>query len=198
MQRLRGGRFCFHPQLAKRCGVGQSFPRLDHISVSISRGAESEGWVVVGRQMGISSVSAREMSSATLLTKAWEARERAYAPYSGFAVGAALETEDGNTFVGCNVENLSFGLTICAERVAVGAAIAAGVRRFSKLAIVSDSKQPVSPCGACRQVLAEFAPDLAIICENREGEQFIASLSELLPRAKTGILDSGVSPLCST
>ena len=129
------------------------------------------------------------MSSARLLAKAWEVWERAYAPYSGFAVGAALEDEDGRIFVGCNVENLSFGLTICAERVAVGAAVAVGSRRFSRLAIVSESKEPVSPCGACRQVLAEFAPELPIICENRDGAQFSASLSELLPRAKTGILD---------
>lgn len=138
------------------------------------------------------------MISATLMAKAWEAREQAYAPYSGFAVGAALEDDGGRVFVGCNVENLSFGLTICAERAAVSAAIAGGARRFKNLAIVSDSLEPVSPCGACRQVLAEFATDLQITCENKEGRQFSASLSELLPRAKTGILDKGVGAKCST
>ena len=138
------------------------------------------------------------MNAAVLMEKAWEARSRAYAPYSGFAVGAALEAADGTVFTGCNVENLSFGLTVCAERVAVGAAVAGGVRDFRRLAIVSDSRDPVSPCGACRQVLVEFAPDLEIICENRAGAQFSALLSELLPRAKTGILDSRVSPECST
>ena len=138
------------------------------------------------------------MSSAALIAKAWEARSRAYAPYSGFAVGAALEAVDGTIFTGCNVENLSFGLTICAERVAVGAAVASGVREFRRLAIVSDSKDPVSPCGACRQVLAEFTPEIAVISENRAGQRFSACLSELLPRAKTGILDSVTSPECST
>lgn len=138
------------------------------------------------------------MNSVVLLKEAWRVRDQAYAPYSGFAVGAALEDDTGRVFIGCNVENLSFGLTNCAERVAVGAAVASGARRFRGLAIVSDSIEPVSPCGACRQVLAEFAPDLMILCENREGRQFRASLSELLPRAKTGILDKEVGPKCST
>ena len=131
------------------------------------------------------------METAALLLKAWEVRKEAYSPYSGFAVGAALEDDNGEVFLGCNVENLSFGLTICAERAAVTAAIAGGSRRFRRLAVVSDSVEPVSPCGACRQVLAEFTPDLQITCENKEGRQFVASLTELLPRAKTGILDRG-------
>ena len=138
------------------------------------------------------------METAALLLKAWEVRKEAYSPYSGFAVGAALEDDNGEVFLGCNVENLSFGLTICAERAAVTAAIAGGSRRFRRLAVVSDSVEPVSPCGACRQVLAEFAPDLQITCENKEGRQFVASLAELLPRAKTGILDRGSRSECST
>jgi cytidine deaminase len=124
-----------------------------------------------------------------LLLRAWEVRNRAYAPYSHFAVGAALLGDSGEVHVGCNVENISYGLTLCAERCAVAQALAKGERRFQMIAIVSDSKEPVSPCGACRQVLAEFAPDLAVVCETRSGERFTASLAELLPRAKTGILE---------
>ena len=128
------------------------------------------------------------MTTDELFHLAWVARERAYAPYSKFKVGAALLTESGKTFSGCNVENLSFGLTICAERAAVFAAIAAGETRFKMIAIVADSVQPVTPCGACRQVLAEFCDKLMICCENQQGGRFEATLSELLPRAKEGIL----------
>src|SRR5688500_11141066 len=122
-----------------------------------------------------------------LLRRAWSVRDQAYAPYSHFGVGAALLGKSGEVYVGCNVENISFGLTICAERCAVTQAIAKGERTFRMIAIVSDSKDPISPCGACRQVLAEFTPDLEVICETRTGERFTASLAELLPRAKTGI-----------
>src|SRR5688572_3536307 len=97
-----------------------------------------------------------------LVTQAKEVRSRAYAPYSKFAVGAALLARSGRTYLGCNVENLSFGLTVCAERNAVFAAVAAGEREFSALAIVADSETPVSPCGACRQVLAEFGLELKV------------------------------------
>ncbi len=119
---------------------------------------------------------------------AWEVQARAYAPYSKFHVGAVLIGTNDEFFAGCNVENLSFGLTICAERVALGAAVAQGVRTFKAVVVVSDSQTPVSPCGACRQVLAEFNPDLPVISVNRDGERFVSSLTELLPRASTGIL----------
>lgn len=128
------------------------------------------------------------MNLDALIDSAKAARLQAYAPYSNFQVGAALLAEGGGMFVGCNVENLSYGLTTCAERSAVFAAVSAGCRRFTKLVIVSDSKQPVSPCGACRQVLAEFNEELEIISVNLQGETIPANLSELLPRAKTGIL----------
>ena len=123
-----------------------------------------------------------------LINAARLAREQAYAPYSRFAVGAALRTRGGRVFVGCNVENLSFGLTICAERAAVFAAVAAGEREFEALAVVADSREPVTPCGACRQVLAEFSPTLPVCSANLQGTVFKSSIAELLPRAKEGIL----------
>lgn len=123
-----------------------------------------------------------------LLASAWKARESAYCPYSKFAVGAALRTTGGAIFVGCNVENLSFGLTNCAERVAVGAAVAAGHREFDCIVVVADTKQPISPCGACRQVLAEFG-DFRIVLANGHGETVVSSVAEMLPRGSTGILD---------
>ena len=125
-----------------------------------------------------------------LLLKAWGARESAYAPYSGFAVGAALLAESGEVFTGCNVENLSFGLSICAERAAVFSAITCGARKFSVIGIVADSVAPVGPCGACRQVLAEFNEGLLVVSENRMKERFSGCLDNLLPRSRAGILYS--------
>ena len=126
---------------------------------------------------------------AKLAEIARNVRDRAHAPYSHFQVGAALESERGKVFSGCNVENISYGLTICAERNAVFAAVASGARSFRRIVIVADSKEPVTPCGACRQVLSEFSEDMEVISVNLEGKEFRASLSELLPRSKAGILD---------
>jgi cytidine deaminase len=105
----------------------------------------------------------------------------AYAPYSGFRVGAAIETSDGSIHGGCNVENASFSVTMCAERVALGSAIGAGHRSLSRVYICSDSPDPVPPCGACRQALAEFGPDVEIRSEGRTGAVRSWSLSDLLP-----------------
>jgi cytidine deaminase len=131
--------------------------------------------------------------SDLLFTAAETARNAAYAPYSRFKVGAALVGRSGTVYTGCNIENISYGLTICAERVAVFKAVAAGERDFEQIAIVADTEEPISPCGACRQVLAEFAPNLLVRSLARGGEVFEARLSELLPRAKTGILDAPAS-----
>lgn len=122
-----------------------------------------------------------------LIEEAWAVRANAHAPYSGFHVGAALLAEDGRIFTGCNVENLSYGLTQCAERVAIGAAIAAGVHRFLAVAVVADTAVPISPCGACRQVMAEFAVPWIMLANRTERLEF--TLEELLPRASAGILD---------
>jgi cytidine deaminase len=120
-----------------------------------------------------------------LIEAALAARQRAYAKYSDFLVGAALLTDGGQVFSGCNVENVSYGLTICAERTAVFSAVAAGQRKFSMLAIASSGG--VTPCGACRQVLVEFAPELPILLVDvrRPNESVEVNLRELLPGAFT-------------
>ncbi len=108
------------------------------------------------------------------------ARSAAYAPYSHFRVGAALETADGTIVAGCNVENASYSLTICAERAAVAAAVAQGQRDFRRLCLVSDAATPISPCGACRQTLWEFNPDL-VIESHAPGGDVTWRLRDLLP-----------------
>ncbi|HTV87095.1 MAG TPA: cytidine deaminase [Dyella sp.] len=122
--------------------------------------------------------------SATLLNLARAARERAYAPYSRFQVGAALETRDGRQFSGCNVENAAYGLCNCAERTALFGAIAAGCQPgdFSAIAIIADTPEPVSPCGACRQVLWELcAPSMPVLLANLAGDTRLTTVDALLP-----------------
>ena len=119
---------------------------------------------------------------------ATEARLRAYAPYSRFLVGAALSVEGGQVISGCNIENISFSLTICAERVCAAKAIEQGARNFTTMAIVADTETPIVPCGACRQFLAEFAPSLVITTWTLKGDSRDFSLSELLPLPNQGIL----------
>jgi cytidine deaminase len=120
-----------------------------------------------------------------LVTAAAAARKNAYAPYSQFRVGAALLLPDGRLSCGCNVENASFGLAVCAERNAVAAAVGTGARRFSALAVVTDARPPASPCGACRQVLSEFG-DFPVILANTAGDRVVTSVSQLLPHAFDG------------
>jgi cytidine deaminase len=123
---------------------------------------------------------------ANLIHAASEARLQAHAPYSKFAVGAAVQCKSGTIFVGSNIENISYGLTICAERVAIGSAVAAGEREFVAIAVVADTIEPIVPCGACRQFLAEFAPDLIIVSATVRGGQKIENLSVLFPDPKRG------------
>lgn len=130
------------------------------------------------------------MEETELIRIATKARERAYAPYSHFPVGAALLTKSGRVFQGANIENVSFRLTMCAEQAAVCAAIAEGEKDFVEIAVVADSKEPVVPCGACRQVLAEFSPEMKIVMSNLDGRSQMLNLSELLPRPRQGILES--------
>jgi len=116
-----------------------------------------------------------------LIEAATSVREAAYAPYSKFKVGAALLTQEGEILTGCNVENISFGLTSCAERNAVFKAVSQGNRKFKAIAIVTDTTDLTAPCGACRQVLAEFNPDLPVMLANLRGDRRLESLGSLLP-----------------
>jgi len=122
-----------------------------------------------------------EVDIRALVQVATAARDRAYVPYSHFAVGAALLSEDGRVYTGCNVENASYGLTICAERNAVFHAIAEGSRRFLAVAVVTANG--VAPCGACRQVLTEFNPEMTVAIASTSGELQVLCLADLLPRA---------------
>lgn len=125
------------------------------------------------------------MTEAALVQLAWEARTRAYAPYSRFPVGAALLTADGRTFLGCNVENASYGLSCCAERTAVFKAVSEGARELVAIAVVADTRGPVAPCGACRQVLAEFNLKMKVILANLDGGMQVTSAEALLPGSFT-------------
>ena len=136
------------------------------------------------------------MSRSELVDAARAARQRAYAPYSGYRVGAALLTEDGAVVTGANVENASSSLGICAERAAVAAAVVAGHRNFAAIAVAVSGPDPARPCGACRQVLHEFpsGPDLEVVCAGEDGEALlVTTLGELLPHA-FGPSQLGVAP----
>ncbi len=129
--------------------------------------------------------SAVSGSADALVALARQAMGRAHAPYSGFSVGAALEAEDGRTFVGCNVENASYPVTLCAERVALGAAVSQGARRFRRLALCASGPRPASPCGMCRQALAEFGTDLEVVSVAPDGAAAEWTLEALLPESFT-------------
>jgi cytidine deaminase len=119
--------------------------------------------------------------SDVLVSAARDAREHAVADYSHFKVGAALETSDGVIFTGCNVENATYGLTICAERVAIFKALSEGHRKFRRIAIVADTETPTPPCGACRQIMWEFGGDLDVILANLESVMALMQMKDLLP-----------------
>lgn len=119
-----------------------------------------------------------------LIQKAKNARENAYVPYSNFKVGAALVTKSGNFYLGSNIENASYSLTCCAERTAIFNAVSKGDRELIEMAVIADSESPVSPCGACRQVMTEFfSPDATIYLTNLNGDVKVTTVKELLPYA---------------
>jgi cytidine deaminase len=123
------------------------------------------------------------MTTGELIMDAIRARENAHAPFSNFKVGAALEDENGRIFTGCNIENATFGLTLCAERVAVFKALSEGARKFRRIAVAADTEQLTPPCGACRQILWEFCGDIEIVLANLGGDAESLRLASLFPRA---------------
>ena len=122
-------------------------------------------------------------TKASLREAAMRALDNAHAPYSNFRVGAALLTRDGRLITGCNVENSAYGLAICAETLVVASAVSQGLTEFDEIAIASDDIEPTPPCGACRQVLNEFAPNIRISSYTRDGKEASWTLAELLPHA---------------
>jgi cytidine deaminase len=123
------------------------------------------------------------LNNEDLIKLALKTKENAYAPYSNFKVGVSLVCFDGKIFTGCNVENISYGLTVCAEQVAAGKAISEGCREFKALVVVSDEEDFCTPCGRCRQFLYEFNPDLLVVSVNSKGEEKSWILRDLLPEA---------------
>jgi cytidine deaminase len=124
-----------------------------------------------------------EHSDQELIDAATDARENAYAPFSKFRVGAALETDDGEVNSGCNVESASYGLTVCAERVAICKAISQGKHKVKHIAVVADTEELTPPCGVCRQIIWEFGGDIPVILANLKGKVEVVQMKELLPRA---------------
>jgi cytidine deaminase len=124
-----------------------------------------------------------ENTEEKLIGAARDVRENAFAPYSDFRVGAAVETEGGTIYTGCNVESASYGLTVCAERVAIWKGISRGEKRFSRIAVVVDTEDLTPPCGVCRQIIWEFCGDVPVILANLHGKTETVQMSHLLPRA---------------
>ena len=116
-----------------------------------------------------------------LIIEAKKAWEKAYAPYSKFKVGAAVLADKNKIFTGCNIENASYGLTICAERIAISKAVSEGFKKLKAIAIIADTKEPVAPCGACRQFMIEFNPDMIVIMANLRKKIKIENIKDLLP-----------------
>ncbi len=123
------------------------------------------------------------MSDENLIEAAKQAREKAFAPYSNFKVGAAIRIKKGKIYTGCNIENASYGLTICAERVAIFKAISEGEKEFDGLVVVADTENLTPPCGACRQIIWEFCGDIPVTFSNLDGKKETLQMRELFPRA---------------
>ena len=124
-----------------------------------------------------------EKNEKELIEAAQNVRERAYAPYSNFKVGAAVRTKGGKIYTGCNVESASYGLTVCAERVAIWKAVSEGEKEFTEIAVAADTHELTPPCGVCRQIIWEFCGDIPVIFANLKGDTETVQMSELLPRA---------------
>ncbi len=124
-----------------------------------------------------------EQTLQSLVEDATRARLQSVAPFSRFLVGAAVRTENGKVYIGCNVESASYGLTVCAERVAIWKALSEGERQFTELAVVADTESLTTPCGTCRQIIWEFCKHATIVLANLRGETEIVSIKDLLPRA---------------
>ncbi len=124
-----------------------------------------------------------EQTLQSLVEDATRARLQSVAPFSKFLVGAAVRTENGKVYIGCNVESASYGLTVCAERVAIWKALSEGERQFTELAVVADTESLTTPCGTCRQIIWEFCKHATIVLANLRGETEIVSIKDLLPRA---------------
>ncbi|CAN5854816.1 cytidine deaminase [soil metagenome] len=124
-----------------------------------------------------------EQSLESLIERAADARLQSVAPFSNFLVGAAVRTENGKVYTGCNVESASYGLTVCAERVAIWKALSEGERQFAELAIVADTESLTPPCGTCRQIIWEFAKHATVVLANLRGQRETVSVKDLLPRA---------------
>jgi cytidine deaminase len=122
------------------------------------------------------------MNADQLITAAQAVRERAHAPFSHFKVGCAIEDEHGVIYTGCNVENATYGLTLCAERVAVFKAVSEGAGKLKRVAVVADTENPTPPCGACRQILWEFCGDAELILENLAGKRETLTIKQIFPR----------------
>lgn len=128
-------------------------------------------------------MKAVEVETDDLVEAAKVARDCSLAPFSKFCVGAAVETEEGKVYTGCNIESASFGLTVCAERVAIWKALSEGERRFKRIAVVADTEQLTPPCGTCRQIIWEFCRDASVTLANLRGEVETDDVRDLLPRA---------------
>ena len=124
-----------------------------------------------------------EESLQSLIETATDARLQSVAPFSRFLVGAAVRTENGKVYTGCNVESASYGLTVCAERVAIWKALSEGERQFTELAVVADTESLTPPCGTCRQIIWEFAKHATVVLANLRGQRETVSVKDLLPRA---------------